>query len=239
MPSVRSRLSIHTYSKASDLPEWVLNVLRDNARNANVILPPALKIRAQEQSPDFHQDNVWITCASQDPPYPIEFVLACAEGHMGSYPLFIMTTLATSRLTDEYIQPSIQMMAQALKEAAPVERIYSVFAPEPIAKVFEQVWTKLTGIKSHTEPYYAANITYCTKRSFINRQASIHPSLTYDMEAATPDDINGVAKLCFHFADDSVSNHHQAIQTCLVISTISSPHLSYRWSLRSKKPHTS
>jgi hypothetical protein len=207
MPSLLSHFT-STYTRASDLPESVLKVLRSNARNANVILPPALKIMAAEQSSNFNQKNIWITCASQNPPCPIEFVLSCAEGYMGSYPLFILTTLPVNQLTDEHIRSCVQMMAQALKKAVPIQRVYSVFAPEPLTEAFVAVWTRLTGIKSHAEPYYAANITYCTRDSFVNRQTSVHPSLTYEIRPAIASDINEIADLCFQFAEDSVSNHN-------------------------------
>jgi hypothetical protein len=211
MPSLPSGHSTTTFSRASDLPEPVWQALRSNARNANIILPAALKILAAEQSPGFNQTNVWITCTSQKPPFPIEFIVSCTEGYMGAYPLFIMTTLPFDQLTDDYIQPCIKMLADAVKKAAPVQRVYSIFAPEPITNLFVDAWTTLTGIKSHDEAYYAANITYCTRRSFINRQASIHPSITYDIRPAEPGDINEIAELCFAFAEDAVSHHHKVV----------------------------
>ena len=111
MPSATSHRFIGVFSRAGDLPELVWQVLRSNARDANVILPPALKILAAEKSPGFNQNNVWITYTSPNPPFPIEFILSCTEGYMGSYPIFIMTTLPFDQLTDTYIQPCVQMLA--------------------------------------------------------------------------------------------------------------------------------
>jgi len=195
--------SISTFSRASDLPEPVWQALRSNPRNANVILPSALKILAAEKSTGFHQNNVWIIYTSQNPPFPIEFILSCTEGYMGSYPIFIMTTLPYDQLTDAYIQPCVQMLAEALNNAVHVQRVYSVFAPEPITRLFVEAWTGLTGIESYEEPYYAANITYCPKRSFVSRQTSIHPVNTYEIRPAEPGDINEIADLCFEFAEDA------------------------------------
>jgi len=125
---------------------------------------------------------------------------------MGSYPVFIMSTLPFDRLTEDYIRPCIEMLAQALKDAVPVQRVYSIFSPEPISRVFADAWSKLTGIESLTsDPYYAANITFCTRLSFVNRSSSIHPSLTYEIRPAVPNDINDIADSCFGFAAESVS----------------------------------
>ena len=99
--------------------------------------------------------------------------------------------------------------------------MYSVFAPEPISRLFVEAWTRLTGVESYAEPYYAANFTFCTKRSFINRQVSVHPATTYEIRLAEPGDINEIADLCFEFAEDAVS-YYEIVQTCLLTTFMSS-----------------
>ena len=141
---------------------------------------------------------------------------------MGSYPIFIVTTIPFDQLIDSYIKPCVQMLAEALKNAVHVQRVYSVFAPKPITRLFVEAWTKLTGIESYAEPYYDANITYCTRRSFVNRQMSVHPAYTYEIRPADLGDINEIAGLCFEFAEDGVSHHYEFIQTRLLSAVMPS-----------------
>ena len=193
---------ITTYKTARSIPEDVWQTLRSNARNANVILPQALKVLAAEQTPGFRQDNVWVICTGSDG--TIRFILSCTEGYMGSYPIFIMTTLPFDRLGDEQCQSGMHMLARALGKEIPVHRAYSVFAPEPLAVAFSNAWTMRTGIASYNAPYYAANITYCTKSSFVNKQTSLHPDYTYEIRPAVEGDVDDVAEGCFGFAAVSV-----------------------------------
>jgi hypothetical protein len=127
---------------------------------------------------------------------------------MGPYPVFIMSTLPFDQLTNDYIRPCIEVLAKALRDAVThVERVYSIFAPEPIARLFAETWTRLTGIENYAnDPYYSASITYCTKNSFVNHQTSLCPSPTFELRPAVANDINEVAELCFGFADEAVSN---------------------------------
>lgn len=208
MPSLLTGFT-STYSRAGDLLKVAGQELRSNARNANVVLPSLLKISDEERhntSPGLGQ-NVWITYTSEKAPYHIQFIIACTQGYMGSYPIFIFTTLAYALLTERNIRPCLEMLAEALKKAVPVERVYSVFAAEPITRLFVEIWTTLTGIQSYSaEPYYAASITYCTKSTFVNRSITIHPSDTYEMRLAVPEDIKEIAELCQGFASSSVSD---------------------------------
>lgn len=81
----------------------------------------------------------------------------------------------------------------------PVERVYSVFAPEIIAHLFIDIWTNLTGVELHApDPYYyAAKISFCSRRTLSRRQAT--QNAAYSMRPARMEDIEQVGDLCFEF----------------------------------------
>lgn len=87
----------------------------------------------------------------------------------------------------------------------PVERVYSVFAPEIIAHLFIDIWTNLTGVELHApDPYYyAAKISFCSRRTLSRRQAT--QNAAYSMRPARMEDIEQVRDLCIEFALTSVS----------------------------------
>ncbi|GLB37824.1 putative FR47-like protein [Lyophyllum shimeji] len=204
MPSLPSTgVFTNTYHSAEDLPKALWDALHSNPRNANVILPQTIKAQAEERSPanKSRHLSVWITCSSA---FGIEFVLAVTEGYMGSYPVFIFTTLPFRALTDDYIRPCIYKLVRALDKAVPHRRVYSVFAPEPITRLFAEEWTRLTGIANYAnQPFYAAKITYCTAKNLDKRNATIDVTLGYNLRPAVPDDIPAIGELCFLFAVDS------------------------------------
>lgn len=201
MPVLPSDLFTNTYRRASDLPQAVWDALRSDPRNANVVLPATIKALADEQAGLGHEKNTWITCSSYT---TIEFILSVTEGYMGSYPVFIFTTLPYHALTKEYIQPCINALTQALKAAVSRRRVYSIFAPDPVAILFAEEWSRLTGIATHPEAYYAAKISFCTIDKLDKRKATIDQSLGYELRPAVANDIPAIAELCFLFADDSV-----------------------------------
>jgi hypothetical protein len=224
MPSLPSGYSTSTFFKASNLPDGIWQVLKSNARNANTILPQAITTAASERSPGFQQENLWITCESQQAPFNIEFILACTEGPMGPYPVFVVPTRPYDQLTKSYIQPCVKILAKALRDAVThVGRVYSIFAPQPVAQLFAETWTELTGIEAYAdEPYYSAVITYCTRNSFVSHQTSIHPSPTFELRPAIANDINELAELTFGFADESVSSRG-AVQRRFADPAMASP----------------
>jgi hypothetical protein len=215
MPAAISAPYASTFRKASDLPQRVWDILNSHSRNANVILPQANKALVAELAGEPIEDCLWITCNLYS---TVELVLACTPGDMGDYPVFIFTSLPSNQLTTEYLRPRIELLAEALRgEPGSIQRAYSVYSPSPITKLFVDAWTRITGVKNYkNEPYYAANITFCTRRSFINRQTSVHPSLTYDLRPAVATDIVHIAPLCHGFAAESVSLGYPPAQLSLI-----------------------
>ncbi|KAF8058776.1 hypothetical protein FPV67DRAFT_517669 [Lyophyllum atratum] len=203
MPSMPSNLFTNTYRSAGELPKAVWDALHASPRNANVILPQALKALSQERNPVSRNapPSVWITCSSLS---GIEFILGVTEGDMGSYPIFIFTTLPFDTLTDDYIRPCINMLVRALDDAVPRRRVYSVFAAEPITLLFAEEWTHFTGIGNYADkPFYAAKISYCTAQNLDKRNATIDVSLGYNLRPALPEDIPAIGELNFLFAKES------------------------------------
>ncbi|KAF9463588.1 hypothetical protein BDZ94DRAFT_605393 [Collybia nuda] len=201
MPVPLSGLTTLAFTRATDISNDVWSALDSYANDANVILPQANKALIAESSGQPSGYHLWIACSWNG---IVEFVLSCTPGDMGEYPIFICATMPFNYLTDAYIRPRIGLVAARLRAEIPsVGRVYSVYAPEPVTKLFAEEWTRLTGIRHYSEPYYAANITFCTTRSFVNRQTSVHPSLTYDLRLAEENDIPAIAPLCYGFAKES------------------------------------
>jgi hypothetical protein len=93
----------------------------------------------------------------------------------------------------------------ALRSAAGVSRVFSVFAPDPIAQMLADLWGNLTGVDFVREPYYHATFSICTRDTHIDQSMTIHPSLRYDIRPAVESDIANMADLCFGSALGSVS----------------------------------
>ena len=204
---------VETFTSASAISDNVWEALKAKPRDSNIILPHALKSLAEEKSGELPVSNqVWIACSSYNP-RTVDLVLSCTEGPMGSYPIFIFSTRPFASLTHEYLLPRLVALARKLREAVPIKRVYSVFAPEPITQLFASLWTEATGVEGYTdEPYYAAKLSYCTKRSIVNRQTIVHADLVYDLRPAINDDILDVAELCYDFAAASVSYLHHVLK---------------------------
>lgn len=194
------------FAKASDIPSEVWDTLEAHAVNANIILPALLASLAAEKEGVVIPNQRWLVFYEQDnPAQTVEFVLSCTNGCMGAYPIFIFTTHKYSSLNSTYLIPRLQFLAEVLHETVPVERVYSVFAPEIIATLFIDIWTDLTGIERHApDPYYyAAKISFCSRRTLSRRQATHNTA--FSLRPARIEDIEQVADLCFQFALTSVS----------------------------------
>lgn len=213
MPTVIKQYNNVVYTSAGSIPRDVVDHLECNAQNSNILLPQIYKARAEEARGIF-KDNLWIISTSYldslSPPV-IDFVLACTNGPIGTYPVFIYHAQPLNYLTPAYLIPRITELANTLAESISTERVFSVFAVDPVARSFADAWMAMTGIsvaqsdiKSNlTHEYYAALLTYCDPRSFRPRQQSTHPTITYDIRPAVPADIPEVAELCFGFAAES------------------------------------
>lgn len=204
-PARASALGIYltTYTSASSLPQSVWTALKDNERAANVILPHALTSLRKEVP-----GQLWITCAtahSNTAEPTLEFIMSCVEWHLGTYPIFIISTLPTWELTPAFLAPRVAMIAAELQLCVPSNRVYSVFAPAPLSKAFSLAWSNVTGVELEEQPYYAARFTHVNRRTFIDRSQTLPPDSVYDLRIASENDIPAVASLCKGFAAQSVS----------------------------------
>ncbi|KAF9067345.1 hypothetical protein BDP27DRAFT_1403911 [Rhodocollybia butyracea] len=103
-----------------------------------------------------------------------------------------------------FLVPRLQSLMLAIQKFVPRSRVYSVFAPEPVAELFARLWSDSTGIWHYPEPYYAAQLSFCTQRSFKNRQATtMREGSHYNLRPAIPSDLLAVAKLCLEFSQGS------------------------------------
>ncbi|KIJ54340.1 hypothetical protein M422DRAFT_221915 [Sphaerobolus stellatus SS14] len=205
-PTRASALGIYiaTYTSPSSFPDEVWTALRQNERAANVILPQAQTVVMEGKQVS---GQYWITCSTALSPTAkprLEFILSCSEWRMGTYPVFIVSTLPTSSLTPSFLAPRVAMLVTELYACVRTERVYSIFAPAPLAKSFAQAWSNVTGVELEEYPYYAARFSHCSKRTFVDRSQS--PSsldLNYSLRMACEADIPGVAALCKGFASES------------------------------------
>lgn len=207
MPSVGSDFSIDIFTRASDLPQSVWLTFQTHPCDSNVMYPHTEALRAKEMAGG-SGDNVWITCTSSQPHSPptLDFVLSCTDGYQGGYPVFLFTTLPYDSLSHptDYTRRRVNALVRALQRAVPTERVFSVFAPEPLTRLFATLWTAATGVQLDADPeYYAAKFPYCTSETFRPRRSSLFPDITFDLRPARPDDLKQVAELCYGFAKES------------------------------------
>lgn len=206
MPVPTSGIFTSTYDSASGLPQQVLDAFKAHPRSSNIMYPHAFEALASECADEpAASPQLWITCSSYDPCPHIDLVLSCTEGSMGKHPIFIFATRSSDELDDQYLFPRVYHLVRALRASVPQHRVFSVFSLDPVARIFVNIWSELTGVDAYQEPYYAAKLTFCTKKSYVSRQLTIHPDLSYDLRPAVEDDIPEAASLCHDFAFESVS----------------------------------
>jgi hypothetical protein len=204
-----SKFVVQTYTNSLSLPALVWDFFATHQKHTNVIYPVAKKCLQLELSGDSPPPGtLWMTCfttySSQDP--SLDFVLSCTPGPQGLYPIFICSTKAPQRLSDDYIQPRLKELVRGLHASVPTARVYSVFAPKSIAKCFVHLWTAQTGISLSEDPvYYSAKLTHCSRASFCNRRPTQNSDCSYIMRPAVEADISSAASLCYGFAAVSVS----------------------------------
>ncbi|KAJ7099419.1 hypothetical protein B0H15DRAFT_546209 [Mycena belliarum] len=201
MPSTTEPYTI-TYRSASSIPRQVWDALESHAQNANTILPVALKSLARERNHESSgRDQCWIVVHSLN---TIDFVLSVTNSDMGTYPIFVFTTHPVYHLTPDFLLPRLIRLAEALRDAVPVKRVYSFFAPDIVARMLTEIWSSLTGVQAYREPYYHAKLTFCTRNTLaLERKMSVFPGLVLELRPAVQSDLEGVAALCYQFAADS------------------------------------
>lgn len=204
-----TNIEVAVYDKALRVPLQVLDALGLNEPNANCILPILLKSRHFESSGQKPpRKQMWVVCSSKncDGQTVIEFILSITEGYIDSYPVFFYTTLPIHQLTQEFVLPRIkEMIGALLSSGVPVERIYAVYGPDCLAKAFAWNWTNMTGTRNlGNEPYYAAKLSFCSRRTFKERTVEMRDGVTYEIRPANNSDIGEIARCCYGFAEDSV-----------------------------------
>ncbi|KAF9563016.1 hypothetical protein CPC08DRAFT_346175 [Agrocybe pediades] len=185
------------YSRAHDIPQFVLDSLRYHPVKSNTILP--LIEKRMNQPPSNNEGDVWIVVHTG---LDVKFIASVTCGAMGNYPLFIFTPIPYSYLCPSAIRSPVYLLAQTLLRSVHRSRIYSVFAPQVVAEVFAEAWSSLTNIGVVQEPYYHSMISYVTNETLTLRNISSIQGAHCELRPATPSDINAVAELCFLFASD-------------------------------------
>ncbi|KAF8078899.1 hypothetical protein FPV67DRAFT_1663570 [Lyophyllum atratum] len=198
MPAVLSQIATSIFYSASSLPSNVWDSLESDPRNSNIMYSHALKAKASDQA--IEDDQTWIVCSTDD---DVDFMLSCTHHLMGTYPIFIFCTRPCSELTDLFVTPRMQLLAEALHECVLIERVYSVFALDMVSHIFAGVWSHLTQVPFYRQPYYTARITFCTRRTLRVRTFTKLPDVSYDLRLAVADDVPAAAKLCYGFAAES------------------------------------
>lgn len=210
MPSLDSNFGnpIYIYDSPGKIPKIVWDAWKAFPEDANIMLPHASKSLAEEHMGYIAPDQFWIVCGPNGVggPLSIDFVLSCTEGPLGSYPIFIFSANPDAASDERWMRARIAILAEALHRTVDLSRVYSIFAPQMISRTFSEIWSDLTGVASYKEPYYLARMSCCTRKTFINRQFTIHSdmNITYELRLAEDKDIPAAAVLCHGFAATSV-----------------------------------
>lgn len=206
MPVAITKPLVHVYDDASSLPSSVWEAFRDNERDSNIMYPHAI---ASASSSRRDPNTFWMTCSSYrsingTSALSLDLVLSCGNGPLGSSPIFIFATAPFDALTSSYLMPRLEELVYTLAEHVPVERVFSIFAPEPITRIFTHLWSNLTRVAFYEEPYYAAKFATCTRETFVDRRMTLFSDITYVPRLAVESDLEAVADLCKGFASTSV-----------------------------------
>ena len=191
--------SFEVVHKPSKFPPVARQALERFPIDASVILPTLNKCAELDRAGNLPSGHLWIVIYSG--PGRVALVLACTQGYMGAYPIFIVNTDA---IDDADFNPCIHLSALTLKRHVPIERVYSVFAPIRITKRFSEMWTQLTGVQPEAKPYYDSKISHLRWHEGL-QQPFISPEGRVEVGLASQADIQPIARLCHEFAKDSVS----------------------------------
>ena len=198
MPSTSSPVEVAF--KASDLSAVVRKALENVPVDSSVILPTFYKCLELDKAGRSPRDHLWIAIFSR--PGTVALVLSCTDGYMGAYPVFIVNT---NPIDDNEFASCIHLSALTLQRHVPIERVYSVFGPIQISRLFSRMWTKLTGVQAEALPYYDSKISCLRRRESLLQPVTPLESSTFEVGPATQADILPIAKPCHAFASDSVS----------------------------------
>lgn len=187
------------YLSALDIPPAIWVLLRSQPRRANIILFSALRIQEEEtERRPSEKGQFWLVCRSAE---QVDFILSCTNGPLGTYPICIYTPHPANQMTETFCRPRLNKLVNALHKHVDQKRVFSVFAFEAVSRIFAEFWKNLTGLDY--VDYYAAKQAFCTKATLIRAPLMAEPERN-NVRLAVEEDIEGVAELCFHFAQDSV-----------------------------------
>ena len=198
---------VQHFLAAKDLPNSVWESFSFHPRGANIMHSHAKKSRLSEEAGNPPKvGQCWVVCSRKlgngDP--SVDFVLSCTEGPLGNYPIFIFTTIPHNQLNSGATASGISALVDALSPLVAITRVFSVFAPEPLARRFASAWTEKHGIPLDSDPeYYHAKLTYCTKET-LRPPSQSTPAPNGRPRRANQSDIPTIAELCQAFAKDSV-----------------------------------
>ncbi|KAI0080327.1 hypothetical protein K474DRAFT_1590001 [Panus rudis PR-1116 ss-1] len=193
---------IQVYNRASDLPQFVWKAFQARPQATNIVYAHAEKLKGEESSLEYPPNQLWLTCVTKGlaGEQRLDFVLACfddAREPSQHYPVFIVTWRPYRELQSKEVYHCLEQLADKLYRNEAVGRIFSVFAPDPVAHTFAEIWKNITGINIESPPYYAASLMSCA------RPRNNTTQLPMTLRLATMQDAGLVAALCKGFADES------------------------------------
>lgn len=225
-PVLQSSTSTTVYHSAAAFLDDVEHHLKTQEMTCNTILPLAQKYRRREGGrrnvpssptgapgstpPAF--DNVWFASWSSSPSQHaiLDFVLAVTHSPLGkTLPVFIQPAHPTS-LDPITLHARLFDLTKTLVGTVSRRRVFAVFAPTPVTCAFTQCWRTLTGAIPIETPFYAAALSYVTRRTITGGDTTVKRlqskgkrQLPYILQLATLHDLDDVARLCKAFADDA------------------------------------
>lgn len=128
-------IDVTVYFSATDVLQEASQALYDREREANVILPRLELLSRRERisaspaasgTPDF-----WLIVRSSPFPVgerPIDFILSCTNGHLGTYPIFIWAARPVTSMDRGFIQTRMTVLSRSLLcTLASPKRVFSIF----------------------------------------------------------------------------------------------------------------
>jgi len=212
-------------TEATSDPRTVLELapeLLDHRIPANVVLPLLRKqverLVTRPDSSDVsrplptHTSTIrWYLLFTQENPFAnrrrLDLLAAVTSNRMGEYPLFIFCPHDELAVTDQFLEPRIRRLVEAMYSDSLLgrRRVFAVFARADVARAFATSWSTKSGIAIVTKPYYSAVLATAT-RSSIN--VAVRPRQSDDIgylcRAAELTDIAETAEFCKAFANDSI-----------------------------------
>ncbi|KAF8274024.1 hypothetical protein EI94DRAFT_1768888 [Lactarius quietus] len=203
--------SVVHHDSAADFLSATFPTLRRHEESANIVFAHALKLLGGEAaltgchfinesdvnscseyrgtSQGQKYEPFWLTVWSSPSPFippTLDIVLACVNGTLGDYPIFLWTPKTPAPISPSWLMPRTELLAERLVDIVPPRRVFSIFGMTPLVKSFTRYWSDLVKCPIEPEP------GDCPLPSGDN------------IRRANVEDLAAVARLCKEFADDSV-----------------------------------